>query len=122
MRGKSKKETSGSALIHHIPTLNQLMEQSIGKIITSIAILLGAPILALIHLSLFTGVNGIFAVLFYFMLPKVAIIASALFIGGLDFLKALVSLFKKSNLQQTGRAGHDKKYASSSMLTSTAVH
>lgn len=98
------------------------MEQSIGKMFASIAIWIGAPILSLILMPLFTGVSGIFAVLFYFMLPNVAIIASALFIGGLDFLKAFTSLFKKSNQQSPEKVQHAKNYASSSMLTSTLVY
>jgi len=88
----------------------------------SIAIWPRATIPSLILMPLFTSVSGIWAVLFYFILPNVAIIASALFIGELDFLKALVSLFKKSNQHQAERAEHDKKHASSSMLTSTVVY
>lgn len=96
------------------------MERSIGKMLSSIAIWIGAPILSLILMPLFTGITGFFAVVFYFLLPNVAILASAAFIGGIDFLKAFI--FKKSRQSGTEKTTHDKKYASSSMITSTIIY
>ncbi len=98
------------------------MEQSLGKIIASIGIWIGAPILSLILMPLFTGVTGLFAVVFYFLLPNVAILASAVFIGGLDFLKSFAFMFKKSNFSPPEKTEHDKKYASSAMITSTIIY
>lgn len=102
------------------PAKQLVMENSFGKGLIAVAIWLGIPILSIIIMPFINAIGGVIPMFFYFLLPNIAIMASAVFIGGTDIVRAIFTSFKRT--QREPNQTHDKSYGRSAIFVCMAVY
>ena len=96
------------------PAKQIAMENSFVKGLIAVTIWLGIPIVSIIVMPFITGISGVIPMLFYFLLPNIAIMASAVVIGGTDIIRAIFTSFKRT--QNGPNQTHDKSYGRSAIV------